>query len=270
METTDIKDQLSQIHKTGFLVGGPTKRKLGSLLSIFNKIKHITMVGVLSLVQVVIIMTIFYLHFKTPANSLGNIEKGITELTVGQKNIQTDIATVKQQIIIMVVKDSLMNNQLQHYPATLPLAPGDLTRSSSTYSERIDPITGDKRFHWGIDYPAKKGTPVYATASGIIEKADDNDSNYGKVIKINHLNGYESLYAHLDQIDVTLSEDIKRGDLIGTVGNTGRATGNHLHYEISYMERHINPNIFRTPLKPVLNTEISGLLNYRNFIASIK
>ena len=236
--------------------------------AIVNHRRHLTYVGLLSLVQVVIIL--WYLNFRKPSDSLGNIEKGINELSIGQLNIQKDITAVKQQLIVMVTKDSTMNEQLQHYPATLPLALNDITRSSSTYSERIDPITGDKRFHWGIDYPAKKGTPVYATATGVVIKAENDDSNYGNIIKINHLNGYESLYAHLDQIDVTLSEDIKRGDLIGTVGNTGRATGNHLHYEISYMERHINPNIFRTPLKPVLNTEISGLLNYRNFIASIK
>lgn len=236
--------------------------------SIVDHKKHIIYVGLISLVQVVLVL--WYLNFRKPSDSLGNIEKGINELTQGQKELKTDIAAIKQQIIVMVEKDSVMNEQLQHYPATLPLAMSDLTRASSVYSERIDPITGDRRFHWGIDYPARKGTPVYATASGVIEKAENDDGNYGNLVKINHLNGYESLYAHLDEIDVTLNEDIKRGDLIGTVGNTGRATGNHLHYEISYMEKHVNPNIFRTPLKDVSTQPISGLLNYRNFIAGIK
>lgn len=235
---------------------------------IFDHRKHITYVGLISLVQVVVVL--WYLNVKKPTDSLGNIEKGITELTEGQKNIQKDISTVKQQIIVMVIKDSIMNEQLQHYPATLPLAMSDLTRASSVYSERIDPITGDKRFHWGIDYPANKGTPVYATAAGVVEKAENDYSNYGNTIKINHLNGYESLYAHLDEIDVVLNQDMKRGDLIGTVGNTGRATGNHLHYEISYQEKHVNPNIFRTPLKQVSDGKISGLLNYRDFLVSIK
>lgn len=240
-------------------------------LNIFTRMKHTTMVGILSLVQVVIIMTIFYLHFKKPGESLTSIEKGITQLYVGQKEIIEQVNIISQRIITLAKSDSTMDEQLKHYPATLPIAMADLTRVSSVYSERIDPITGDKRFHWGIDYPAKKGTPVYATAKGVVEKAD-KEGDYGNMVKINHLNGYESLYAHLTDIDVSQNQEINRGELIGTVGNTGRATGNHLHYEITYMEKHINPNMFRTPLKPVENTSenISKLLDYRYLLASMR
>ncbi len=235
---------------------------------IHNHRKHIIYVGLISLVQVVLVL--WYLNFRKPSNSLGNIEKGILELSAGQKDLKNDISAIKQQIIVMVSKDSIMDEQLQHYPSTLPLALADITSASSTYSERIDPITGDKRFHWGIDYPARRGTPVYATASGKIDRAILNNGDYGNLIRINHLNGYESLYAHLDQIDIRENDNVKRGDLIGRVGNTGKSTGYHLHYEITYMEKHINPNIFRTPLKRHIKQPTSGLVNYREFIASIK
>lgn len=227
---------------------------------IVNHKKHITYVSLLSLVQVALVL--WYLNFKKPSDSLKNIEKGITELTDGQIRIQ-------KQLTQMVKKDSTMDQQLQHYPATLPLSLSDLTSVSSTYSERIDPITHEKRFHWGIDYQANKGTPVYATATGIVEKTG-NDDGYGNVVKINHLNGYESLYAHLNDIDVYDNQEVKRGEIIGTVGNSGRTTGNHLHYEITYQEKRINPDIFRTPLKEVFDQPISELLNYRNFIASFE
>jgi len=229
--------------------------------------KHIIYVVLISMVQIVLVL--WFLNIRRPSEALNKIEEDVSFIIGRQETVISSIDLIHKQLVNMVKKDSVMEDQLQHYPASLPIAMADLTRASSVYSERIDPITHVKRFHWGIDYPARKGTPVYATASGIVEKADDNDGNYGKVIKINHLNGYQSLYAHLDQIDVDMNEDIKRGDLIGTVGNTGRATGNHLHYEITYMEKRINPNIFRTPLKQAPDEKISGLLNYRSFLATL-
>jgi murein DD-endopeptidase MepM/ murein hydrolase activator NlpD len=234
---------------------------------IYNHRKHITYVTLISLVQITVV--IWYLNFKKPEDSLGNIEKGITELSAGQKDIKEDIGAIHQQLVQMVKKDSTMDNQLQHYPATLPLAASDLSKVSSTYSERIDPITGEKRFHWGIDYQASKGTPVYSTAAGRVEKTGNSDDGYGNDVRINHGNGYESLYAHLNDIDVKLDQEVKRGDMIGTVGSSGRATGNHLHYEITYMEKHVNPNIFRTPLEPITDKQISYSENYQEFMEQL-
>jgi murein DD-endopeptidase MepM/ murein hydrolase activator NlpD len=234
--------------------------------------KHITYVSLISLIQVSLVL--WYLNFKKPSDSLSNIEKGITELSQGQKELKTDIGTIKIQLVTMVKKDSAMDNQLRHYPSTLPLAMSDITRASSLYSERIDPITGKKNFHWGIDYPAKKNTPVYATASGIIEKAE-MDGEFGNMIRIDHLNKYESIYAHLTAINVKPKQEINRGDLIGTVGNTGKSTGYHLHYEVIYTDsitkiaRPINPNIFRSPLQNISSSNnISGLFDYRKFMSS--
>jgi len=234
---------------------------------IYNHRKHITYVSFISLIQVMLIL--WYLNMKKPTNSLGTIEKGIVELSNGQKIINEQIKTVSDKITILAANDSIMNVQLLHYPSTLPLSLNDITKVSSTYSERIDPITGDKRFHWGIDYPAQKGTPVYATANGVVKKAD-NEAEYGNVVELDHLNGYESIYAHLNDIDVSQNQKINRGDMIGTVGRTGRATGNHLHYEVIFMEKRINPDIFRTPLKSVTNTSknIAELLDYKYLLAS--
>ena len=199
----------------------PTYKIFDLLLKFYRLIihhkKHITYVSLISLVQIALVL--WYLNFRKPADSLNNIEKNLIEINTGQKELKNDIKSVKQQIIVMVAKDSTMDQQLRHYPATLPLAMADLTSVSSTYSERIDPITHEKRFHWGIDYQAPKDTPVYATATGIVEKAQENDDGYGNVVRLNHENGYESLYAHLNKIDVTMNQEVQRGDLIGTVGN---------------------------------------------------
>ena len=233
--------------------------------------KHIIYVSLISLIQIVLIL--WFLNFKKPSDSLLNIEKGITELSQGQKELKTNIDSIKTQLVTMVQKDNIMDNQLKHYPAILPLAMSDITRSSSLYGERIDPITGKKNFHWGIDYPAKKNTPVYATASGIIVKAEA-EGEFGNMIRINHLNNYESIYAHLNDIDVKLNQEVNRGDFIGTVGNSGKSTGYHLHYEVIYTDsitkisRPINPDIFRSPLKNISSNNISGLFDYRKFMSS--
>ena len=227
---------------------------------LYNRRKHITYVFLISLVQVALVL--WYLNVRKPADSLGNIEKGILLM-------HNDIKEIKSDIKVLAKNDSIQSDQLNHYPASLPLAMTDLTKVSSTYSERVDPITGQKRFHWGIDYEAPKGTPVFATATGLIEKTGDYDDGYGKVVRINHKNGYESLYAHLSDVDVKLDQEVKRGDMIGTVGNSGRSTGNHLHYEITYMEKHVNPNIFRSPLKLPTNSNFSYLESYQNFMTEL-
>jgi len=161
------------------------------------------------------------------------------------KIIQIDkkIDGIYSTIKLLAQNDSIINVQLMHYPAIHPIPIIPSTRISSTYNERVDPINHERMFHWGIDYLANIGTPVYATGDGIINNAGTVDG-YGKNIKINHGNGYESSYSHLSEIDVAINQDVKRGDIIGRVGSTGKSTGNHLHYEILYLEKKINPNIF--------------------------
>ena len=126
-------------------------------------------------------------------------------------------------------------------PSIQPIKNENLTRMASGYGYRKDPFTKKRRFHWGMDFTAKKGTPIYATGNGIIKRADNRSSGYGKHIRLDHGFGYVSLYAHLSKYKVRRGQTVKRGDIIGYVGNTGRSVGPHLHYEIFKDNKRINP-----------------------------
>ena len=136
-------------------------------------------------------------------------------------------------------------------PAIQPVKNEDLTRMASGYGWRTDPFTKARKKHWGMDFTAPKGTPVYASGDGVIERADQNSAGYGKHIRINHGFGYISLYAHLSNYNVRKGQKVTRGDLIGFVGNTGRSQGPHLHYEIIKNGVKTNPiNFYYGNLSP--------------------
>ena len=197
------------------------------------------------------------IKFSNKKSTIGFITLGIITLftitkvflmdTKDNKN-QTTIVDVlvdiKTQVKRLANSDSIMKIQLEHYPSASPIAINSVSRVTSNYSERISPITGQKEFHYGIDYAAKKGTPVYATGSGIIEEAGIR-SGFGDTVEIEHGNKYKSLYGHLSKIMVKKGDNIKRGDILGLVGSTGESTGPHLHYEVYYGYNPINPNIFK-------------------------
>lgn len=130
---------------------------------------------------------------------------------------------------------------LQAIPAIQPISNDNLTRMASGYGIRSDPFTKQRRMHWGMDFTAPRGTPVYATGDGVIERADNRASGYGRHIRINHGYGYTSLYAHLYKYNVRKRQRVKRGELIGFVGSTGRSEAPHLHYEIFKDGKRINP-----------------------------
>ena len=130
---------------------------------------------------------------------------------------------------------------LKSIPAIQPVNNDDLTRIASGFGYRIDPFTKAKKHHYGIDFTAPQGTPVYATGDGVVTRADNRSSGYGNHIRINHGFGYTSLYAHLYKFNVKRYQKVKRGDLIGYVGNTGRSNAPHLHYEIFKDKVKINP-----------------------------
>ena len=126
-------------------------------------------------------------------------------------------------------------------PSIQPIKKDDLKRMASGYGWRIDPFTKKRRRHKGMDFSANRGTPIYATGDGIIRRADNRSSGYGKHIRIDHGFGYVSLYAHLDKYNVRRGQKVKRGEIIGFVGNTGRSVAPHLHYEILKDGKKINP-----------------------------
>ncbi|WP_410543816.1 M23 family metallopeptidase [Wolbachia pipientis] len=112
---------------------------------------------------------------------------------------------------------------------------------SSRFGNRKHPIRGKIVFHKGVDYAAKFGAPIYATAEGIVEYIGNN-GGYGKYIKVKHKNGYSTGYAHISKFsDVKLGSKIKQGQVIAYVGSTGVATGPHLHYEVIYNGKHVDP-----------------------------
>ena len=126
-------------------------------------------------------------------------------------------------------------------PAIQPVSNKDLTRMASGFGFRSDPFTKVRKMHWGMDFTSPRGTPIYASGDGIVERADNLASGYGNHIRIDHGYGYVSLYAHLFKYNVRKNQKVKRGDLIGFVGSTGRSEAPHLHYEIIKDGEKINP-----------------------------
>jgi murein DD-endopeptidase MepM/ murein hydrolase activator NlpD len=136
-------------------------------------------------------------------------------------------------------------------PAIMPVRKEDLTRMASGYGWRSDPFTKARKMHRGMDFTAPTGTPVYAAGNGKIIRADNTASGFGEHIEIDHGYGYSTIYAHLSKYNVKAGQKVKRGDLIGFVGNTGRSSGPHLHYEVHKNGQPINPiNFYYGNLTP--------------------
>lgn len=133
---------------------------------------------------------------------------------------------------------------LQHIPAIQPVANKNLKRLSSYYGYRTDPIYKVRKFHPGIDFSAPTGTDVYATGDGKVIEVKKSRRGYGNKIVIDHGWGYQSMYAHLHEFKVRRGEKVKRGQLIGTVGNSGKSTAPHLHYEVRKNGKKVNPIYF--------------------------
>lgn len=133
---------------------------------------------------------------------------------------------------------------LEKIPAIQPVRNEDLKRMASGYGWRSDPFTKARKFHYGMDFSAKTGTPIYATGDGVIARADNRATGFGNHIRIDHGYGYLSIYAHLSKYNVRKGQKVKRGDIIGYVGNTGRSRGPHLHYEVWKDDERINPMNF--------------------------
>jgi len=130
---------------------------------------------------------------------------------------------------------------LMSMPSIQPIHKNDLKRMASGFGYRRDPFTKKRRFHQGMDFTAPRGTPVYASGDGVIGRADNRASGYGKHVRIDHGFGYVSLYAHLSKYNVKRRQKVKRGEIIGYVGSTGRSVGPHLHYEIFKDGKRVNP-----------------------------
>tara|TARA_B100001027_G_C16249273_1_gene323598 strand:+ start:16 stop:993 length:978 start_codon:yes stop_codon:yes gene_type:complete len=158
-------------------------------------------------------------------------------------------------------KESLLSS----IPSIQPVNMSDLKRMASGYGYRIDPFTKMRTMHFGMDFSAKTGTPIYATGDGKVIRADNRAIGFGNHVRISHGFGYESIYAHMSKVTVKRGYKVKRGDLIGYVGNTGRSVAPHLHYEIIKDGKKINPiNFYSGSLSPDEFEELVNLASQEN------
>ena len=140
---------------------------------------------------------------------------------------------------------------LASIPAIQPVSNKDLKRLASGFGYRIHPIYKVRKMHWGMDFTAPTGTPIYATGDGVVSTRTNSRGGYGNHVVIDHGYGYETMYAHMSKFNVSRGQRVKRGDIIGYVGSTGRSTGPHLHYEVMKDGEKINPaNYFFNDLSP--------------------
>jgi murein DD-endopeptidase MepM/ murein hydrolase activator NlpD len=150
-------------------------------------------------------------------------------------------------------------------PAIQPVANKELIALASGYGMRIHPIYKVKKMHTGIDFAAVIGTPIYTTADGVVQALEVNYSGYGKVVIIDHGFGYKTRYAHMHGFAVRQGQKVKRGELIGYVGNTGLSTSPHLHYEVLINGMHVDPiHYFFNDLNPAEYEKLIELASVEN------
>ena len=146
-----------------------------------------------------------------------------------------------QQLSKLISQRSDLVNSI---PAIMPVANKDLKRMASGFGYRLDPFYHTFTFHGGMDFTAETGTEVYATGDGRVVKRQSDAWGYGNHLIVNHGHGYTTVYAHLSRFAVSNGAKVKRGQLIGYVGSTGRSPGPHLHYEVRRNNNPLNPAFF--------------------------
>jgi len=172
-----------------------------------------------------------------------------------------------QEVSYKEIEGMIKNKEklLASTPAIQPINNKDLNRLSSGFSYRIDPIYKTVKFHAGLDFSAPSGTPIYATAQGVVKTAGNLGNGYGNHVIINHGYQYTTLYGHMFRIKVRPGQSVKRGEVIGYVGNTGKSTGPHLHYEVMKGGKHLDPiYFFYNDLTPEQYQQILKIASSRN------
>ena len=185
-----------------------------------------------------------YLNGLSNTELLKNTAQQIDQL---EKRLQAQSLSFRELLELAKEKEKI----LASIPAIQPIRNSDLTRRIGGYGWRIDPIYKTRRRHAGMDFTADRGTEVYATGDGVVEAIEKKRWGYGKSIIINHGYGYKTRYAHLSAFEVRVGQKVKRGELIGLVGSTGKSTGPHLHYEVVVNGTKVNPiGYYHSDLSP--------------------
>jgi murein DD-endopeptidase MepM/ murein hydrolase activator NlpD len=130
---------------------------------------------------------------------------------------------------------------LKAIPAIQPVSNKNLNRIGGSFGYRIDPVYKDVRFHQGLDFTAPSGTPIYATADGVVQAAGFSTDGYGNKVVLNHGFGYQTLYGHMFKVKARVGQSVKRGEVIGYIGSTGKSTGPHCHYEVIKRGTKVDP-----------------------------
>lgn len=164
----------------------------------------------------------------------------ITKLTKDIDVLSKQLVVQSKSLDEIVSLAKEKSKMLASIPAILPVKLEDLTRMASGYKWRMHPILKIRKFHKGMDFTAPTGTPIYASGNGTVIRAQ-RSATYGNVVYIDHGYGYKTVYAHMSKIKTKKWRKVKRGDLIGYVGNTGRSVSSHLHYEVHKNNRPLNP-----------------------------
>lgn len=166
-------------------------------------------------------------------------------------SIDTTIQKLRARIVSQnksynQVVDLVKNKEklLAGTPAIQPVSNKDLNRIASGFGYRVDPVYKTIKLHAGLDFAAPQGTPIYATADGVVSESGFSDGGYGNHVVVNHGYGYETLYGHMVRIKARRGQKVKRGEVIGYVGSTGKSTGPHCHYEVHKNGQKLDPVYF--------------------------
>jgi murein DD-endopeptidase MepM/ murein hydrolase activator NlpD len=192
-----------------------------------------------------------------------------SEMTEGIYNTLNTIYNriTNQELSYKEIEKMIKNKEklLASTPAIQPLSNRDLNRLSSGFGYRIDPVYKTVKFHPGLDFSAPQGTPIYATAEGTVQTAGNLGNGYGNHIVIQHGYSYSTLYGHMSRIKAKKGQRVKRGEVIGYVGSTGKSTGSHLHYEVFKGRKRLDPiYFFYNDLTPEQYQQILKLAASRN------
>lgn len=192
-----------------------------------------------------------------------------SEMTEGiYKTLNTIYNRITNQELSYKEIEQMIKNKeklLASTPAIQPLSNRDLNRLSSGFGYRIDPVYKTVKFHPGLDFSAPQGTPIYATAEGTVQTAGNLGNGYGNHIVIQHGYSYSTLYGHMSRIKAKRGQRVKRGEVIGYVGSTGKSTGSHLHYEVFKGRKRLDPiYFFYNDLTPEQYQQILKLAASRN------
>ena len=215
------------------------------------------------------------IHVRNHAETLGSwdtmkFESSKTQLAYTKDRIENlNTRLYKQSVSYDQVYEmaKTQKNRLMAMPAIMPIAKGQCELVSG-FGTRYHPILRYSRPHTGVDLAARIGTPIYATADGVVTESGRNAKSrggYGVVCVIKHGYGYQTLYAHMKDTKVKVGQKVKRGELIGWVGNTGLSSGSHLHYEVLLNGKHVNPvYYFFSDLTPSEFEEILEVASQEN------